>query len=63
MTTAASPSSLLDPAHPYTRVLATFALVVCVGYVAIMALVLRSVRPSMHGCISIPREPNQMDHP
>lgn len=48
MTAAAPPpSSILDPAHPFTRVLATFALVVCVGYVGLMALALRCVRSLM----------------
>lgn len=61
MTTAASPpSSILDPAHPFTRVLATFALVVCVGYVGLMALALRCVPPLMR-CMNISTpEPNRI---
>lgn len=42
-TTPPASSSVLDPAHPFTRALLGFALVAIVGYVALVALALRYV--------------------
>lgn len=61
MTAMTSTASLLDPAHPFTRALAAFALLACVGYVALVAFVLRSVLTLCLYTLRSRPKPNRID--